>query len=178
MHRPKASAGVLGNGARGFTLLEILVVLTIVSLTSAIVFPRLGTMAASFQFASERDRFEQTLNGLPYQAFRDNRVKILLGTYTDEGRDERKKPRRDTGTTIAAHLRTQALLPEAREHLPPLNAQPADIRLPSGWEVAVAEPIYYSGAGYCSGGTVNLFVGNLQYTYVLNPPLCRAQLVD
>jgi prepilin-type N-terminal cleavage/methylation domain-containing protein len=164
--------------ARGFTLLEIVVVLVIVGMTSAIVFPRLTTMAASYEFASQRDTFEQMLNGLSYQAYRENNDKIVQGFYSAAGRDERAQPRREVGTSLAPKMRTRSLLAESREHLPPVAATYATIPMPEGWEVVVNEPIYYRGSGYCSGGPVDLFVGRLQYSYVLRPPHCRAELVE
>jgi len=163
---------------RGFTLLEVVVVLVIVSMTAALAFPRLSTMAASFTFATERDSFEQTLNGLPYTALRSNSDQMLLGTYTDMGRDTRPKIRGSLGDTLDPSLRTTSLLANAREHLPPVNASFAAFPLPSGWQMEVDEPIYYRGSGFCTGGRVNLFIGRLAYTYQLRPPLCRAELVE
>lgn len=164
--------------ARGFTLLEVVIVLVIVSMTGAIVFPRLATMAASFEFASQRDMFEQALNGLSYQAYRDNSDKIFSGLYTATGREEVKQARSQRGETLAPHLRTRSLIVESREHLPPVTTSYAEVPVPDGWEVVVGEPIYYRGSGYCSGGTVELYIGRLQYSYALRPPLCRAELVE
>lgn len=165
--------------ARGFTLLEMLVVLLIVSLTSAIVFPQLTTMAASFEFASQRDTLEQDLNGLSYRAFRDNSDMVLVGTYTDEGQESAERRDRTTDYELDARLRTRSLIePEQRHHLPPVNAVTAKVVLPAGWRMVVDKPIYFRGSGYCSGGDVELFVGRLQYSYKMNPPLCRAVLVE
>lgn len=174
MERPMECMG----RARGFTLLEVVIVLVIVSLTAGLAFPRLSTMAASFTFASERDQFEQTLNGLPYAALRNNQDHMLLGSYTDAGRDTKKAIGPGLGETLDPGLRTRSLMANAREHLPPVNASFIPVPLPEGWHMVVDEPIYYRGSGYCSGGQVNLFVGTLQYTYDLRPPLCRAELVE
>lgn len=163
---------------RGFTLLEVVVVLVIVSMTAALAFPRLSTMAASFTFATERDQFEQTLNGLPYAALRSNADQILLGTYTDAGRDTRRRLQGSLGDTLDPSLRTTSLLQNTREHLPPVTAAFVPFPLPAGWRIEVADPIYYRGTGYCSGGRVDLHIGGLQYTYDLKAPLCRARLVE
>lgn len=170
MHAPRHT--------RGFTLLEVVVVLVIVSMTAALAFPRLSTMAASFTFATERDSFEQTLNGLPYAALRSNSDQILLGTYTDAGRDTRKQPRGSLGDTLDPSLRTTSLLANAREHLPPVNASFVAFPLPSGWQMEVDQPIYYRGSGFCTGGRVTLFIGRVERIYQLRPPLCRAELVE
>ncbi|MGE0282446.1 MAG: prepilin-type N-terminal cleavage/methylation domain-containing protein [Rhodospirillaceae bacterium] len=175
---PRPSHGHGAESARGFTLLEVVVVLVIVSLTSAIVFPRLTTMASSYEFASQRDSFEQTLNGLSYRAYRENDDRILQGTYTSAGRDETAKARRSGRTELAGNMRTRALIAEPREHLPPVTRRYADVPLPEGWEVVIEDPIYFRGSGYCTGGTVELSVGRLEYIYALRPPLCRAELLE
>jgi prepilin-type N-terminal cleavage/methylation domain-containing protein len=166
------------QGARGFTLLEVVVVLVIVSMTSAIVFPRLATMASSYEFASQRDTFEQNLNGLSYQTYRENNDKILQGFYTAAGRDEKARSKQGGVASLAANMRTRPLTSEFREDLAPVTTTYAEIPMPDGWEVVVNDPIYYRGSGYCSGGTIDLFVGRLQYSYMLRPPLCRAELVE
>lgn len=167
------------RSSRGFTLLEILIVLVIMSMTSAIVFPRLGTMASSYEFATQRDMLEQTLNGLGYEAVRDNTDMILFGTYTETGRDERKQQRRGGfGETLKPGLQTRSLLPNSREHLPPVNAIPAKIPLPAGWELVAESPIYFKGSGYCTGGRISVAVGSVDYAYEMKPPLCRATLVE
>jgi prepilin-type N-terminal cleavage/methylation domain-containing protein len=178
MPRPEIER-IAATGERGFTLLEIVVVLVIVAMTSAIVFPRLTTMAASFEFASQRDNFEQALNGLTYRAYRDNDDKTLQGLYTAAGRgDEANQPRRESGTVLPPAMRTRSLTAESREHLPPVTKSYAMLPLPAGWEAVIENPIYFRGSGYCSGGTVELFVGRLQYSYRLRPPLCRAELME
>ena len=167
---------IAGAQERGFTLLEIVVVLTIIAMTSAIVFPRLTTMAASFEFAAQRDSFEQALSGLSYQAYRENDDKVLHGFYTAAGRDATGQPRRRPSNTLPPQMRTRSLFTESREHLPPVRTTYAVLPLPEGWEMAIEEPIYFRGSGYCSGGAVELFVGSLRYSYDLRPPLCRAEL--
>lgn len=185
--RPPSARGYAPRGRRrrtpragqhGFTLLEILIVLLIVGMTSAVVFPRLGTMAASFEFASQRDDLERTLNGLSYRAFRENSDLLLAGTYTEDGRGEKPRRQAERSGILRAGLATRSLLPAAREHLPPVNAKPADVALPPGWTLVVAEPIYFRGSGFCSGGRAEVYVGRLQYAYEMKPPLCRAVLVE
>lgn len=169
----KASAG-----SRGFTLLEVVVVLVIVSMTAALAFPRLSTMAASFTFASDRDQIEQALNDLPYSALRNNSDQILLGSYTELGRETQKELKKGFGETLDPSLRARSLMAESREHLPPVNTSYMEMTVPSGWRMVVDEPIYYRGSGFCTGGKVDLFVGPTRYTYELRPPLCRAELEE
>ncbi|MHB1206446.1 MAG: prepilin-type N-terminal cleavage/methylation domain-containing protein [Rhodospirillaceae bacterium] len=164
--------------SRGFTLLEMLVVLLIVSLTAGIVVPRMTTMGASFDFALKREAFEQTLNGLAYQAFRDNQDLLLLGDYTAAGRIEGSEPKHELGDTLAGNLRTRSLIDQQREHLPPIAPAYAALPLPPGWRVSVAAPVYFRASGFCGGGAVVLDIGRAEYSYTLSPPQCHAQLVE
>jgi len=163
---------------RGFTLLEMLVVLVIVALTAGVVVPRMTTMGASFDFALKREAFEQTLNGLAYQAFRDNQDFLLLGDYIETGRIEGSEPKRDPGAVLPASMRTLPMSGQSREHLPPINPAYANLKLPPGWRVSVNAPIFYRASGYCGGGAVMLEIGRAEYAYTLSPPLCHAQLTE
>ena len=156
----------------------MLVVLVILGFTAGVVVPRMTTMGASFDFALKREAFEQTLNGLSYQAFRDNQDLLLLGDYTEAGRIEGSEPRRDPGASINPALRTLPSADELREHLPPLNPAYAKLALPAGWRVSVAVPIYFRASGFCGGGAVTLEVGRAEYSYALTAPQCHATLVE
>jgi prepilin-type N-terminal cleavage/methylation domain-containing protein len=161
----------------GFTLLEMLIVLLIVGTTGAIVIPRLTTISSSFDFALKREAFEQVLDGISYQAFRDSQEIVLAGEYTDHGHTTGTEAAQDNGTVIAGGLRTLSAVDATRELLPPLNpAYPAP-PLPAGWRMTVDSPIYFHPTGYCTGGTVALEIGKATYEYTLAPPLCRATLV-
>ena len=164
------------SGAKGFTLLELLVVLVIVSLTAGMVLPRLTTMGASFDFALKREGFEMALNGLAYQAFRNNQEMVLSGDYTDAGRIPGSEPKPELGDTLAPGLRALTAGGAVIEHLPPINPAYAELPLPQDWRVSVKQPVYIRASGFCEGGVVALTIGNADYTYTLSPPLCRAQL--
>ena len=172
--RPESKPNI--DKRRGFTLLEMLVVLLIVSTTGAIVIPRLTTISSSFDFALKREAFEQILSGLSYQAFRDNQEMVLSGEYSEQGRISGSEVRRDNGTTIAGGLRTLSAAETMRELPVPLNLAYANLSPPAGWRVVVDAPIYFHGTGYCTGGNVRVEIGNAVYQYVLAPPLCRATL--
>jgi prepilin-type N-terminal cleavage/methylation domain-containing protein len=173
MQHPNNSHAI---GASGFTLLEMLVVLLIVGTTGAIVIPRLTTISSSFDFALKREGFEQILDGLSYQAFRDNEDIVLSGEYTDQGRTPESDNRKDAGTTIAGGLRARSAIDATRELEPPLTPSYPVLPLPEGWRMVVDSPIYFHGTGYCTGGTIDIEIGKAVYEYVLAPPLCRATL--
>ncbi len=180
MPRNNATAARRGRQqpVRGFTLLEMLVVLVILGLTAGVVVPQMSTMGASFDFALKRESFEQTLNGLAYQAFRDNQDLILLGDYTEAGRVEGSEPKRDPGSSLAAGMRTLPSSSESREHLPPLNPAYAKLPLPPGWRATVTNPVYFRASGFCGGGAITLDIGRAEYSYALSAPQCHARLVD
>lgn len=65
---------------RGFTLLELMIVLFIVALLAGMVAPRLITFYDSVQAAYERDEVFSRLNELAYQAFQRTQD-FTLTTY-------------------------------------------------------------------------------------------------
>ncbi len=59
--------------SRGFTLVEILVVLVIVGLTTGLVVPRLVDLPQRLQVANERKRLLARIEGLGYRAYTEGR---------------------------------------------------------------------------------------------------------
>ena len=140
--------------SRGFTLLEILVVLTIIGMSVAVVGPRLVTAYDSVSFAMDRESFEQALADLPYQAFSAH-ADLVLRTERDA---------RGRSAVSAVPGRT----------FPGLKA--ADIEFPQSWSIEVPQPIVYRASGFCSGGTLIVRVGDFSEKFLLRPPLCRPEL--
>ncbi len=163
---------------RGFTLLEILVVLFIVGVTSAVVLPRLPLVADSLDFALKRQDFEQTLSGLAYKAYTDSQDFVLAGRYTSLGRVEGQDDAASIRRGVRSDLRTLPMSEESREYLPPVILAEVAPTMPEGWELVVPEPIYFRGSGFCTGGDAELVIGRLRYAYVLAAPSCKATLVD
>ncbi len=65
---------------RGFTLIEMLVVLFLVGLLTAVVFPSMERMARSHQLKTERDAILGRLGELGYEAFLSGKSITLSGS--------------------------------------------------------------------------------------------------
>jgi prepilin-type N-terminal cleavage/methylation domain-containing protein len=134
--------------AAGFTLLELLVVITIIALLAAITTPIVGRVYARVRFAMERQDLERQLLVLPAQVRSAGRNAILVSTDPDD--NSAPPPSSTGGAWETLHL-----------------------HLPEGWGVQVPKPIIYHFNGVCDGGEVVFSVASLSVTYNLVAPLCR-----
>jgi prepilin-type N-terminal cleavage/methylation domain-containing protein len=146
--------------AAGFTLLELLVVLAILGLASAVALPQLSTVAARIEFALNRERFERALALLPYEAYR-RREDLVVG--------QAPAAAADGSARAALPLREGA--DRARVE-PPVLSRMAELPIPADWRVEAPQPIYFRATGFCSGGNVVVRVGGEAFTYDLRPPQC------
>lgn len=69
---------------RGYTLLEILMVLALLGLMSGIAMPKLTTVYAGVQWANERDDVLRQIAGLGFSAFRQGK-ELELSHYPEAG---------------------------------------------------------------------------------------------
>ena len=138
----------------GFTLLEVLVVLTLMAFATMTVMPRLSGLIDSVSFAMARESFERELNGLSYQAYKsgmDLRLDAVGGS--------------------AARRMTPDSPPLANPQM-----MPARMTLPEGWTVTAQPPVIYRASGYCQGGVVVVEAGTFSERYILRPPTCQAEV--
>jgi prepilin-type N-terminal cleavage/methylation domain-containing protein len=161
------------HASRGFTLLEILVVLTIVGLMTAFSLPQISVMQDRLKFTLNRDSFERELSGLSYAAFKEGRPLILSGEFP------RPISYNQSRTTFDPQsLPSEPLFLQPGELRParPVTAIDAALVLPENWRLSVDKPIVYQASGFCEGGTVKLAIGEQAYTYALRSPTCKAEL--
>ena len=159
--------------SRGFTLLEILVVLALVGLMTAFSMPQISVMQDRLAYALSRESFESELGSLSYAAFKQGRPLILAGAYprTDE------RARSILEEWEIAETKDAPFLAEGELRvLVPANAGQASPKLPEKWRMSVEKPIIFQPSGYCGGGNVSLIVGEMRYAYELRGPTCQAQL--
>jgi hypothetical protein len=132
-------------------------------------------MQASFDFAFKRDSFEQTMNGLAYQAFKNSQDYTLSGTYDSHGSVEDQQANNST-VILPDTMKTVPLIATTREVRPSVAPAKAPLHLPDGWTLEINEPIYYRSSGFCTGGTMDLRIGRRSFTYRAAPPFCELSL--
>lgn len=137
-------------GEAGVTLIELIVLLAIMGMITALAGPQLYRTFDAFRFSLGRDDVERQLASLNQKAFLENRNLLLMS-----------QPAR--GVDAA---RAQAELLAAQDALA------ITLNLTQGWAIEVQQPILYRANGMCGGGTVRVDVGAYAYLYQLSPPRC------
>jgi prepilin-type N-terminal cleavage/methylation domain-containing protein len=138
---------------RGFTLIEILVVLTILAGLAAIAYPSLVTLYARVRASLDREDLEQQLFALPQRVRGSGRAGVLADPQAPADAD-------DDGD---AAIRLE-------------QPQPLHLDLPEGWRVQVPHPVRYHFTGACDGGEVIFSLPPVSLHYVLTGPLCLPRL--
>ena len=150
---------------RGFTLLELLVILVIVGLIAGVVAPQLSKLSDRIAFAMNREGVEHALALLPYDAFRRREDLILSATNSkDTSTDD---------TSMNVIMMGGGAGDEETRTQPPVLSKRVVLSLPAGWQIESQAPILFRSTGFCTGGEVTIRVGSYAYIYKLSPPDCR-----
>ena len=146
IRRGRAGASV-ARRLGGFTLLELIVVLSLVGLVMVLAIPNLERMYAGFTRTAEQGRILNRIAGLGREAMLRGRAFAVYETMADSdgGRD--------------------GLVPGFETY---------DLGVPAGWEVRLDRPLLVRANGVCLGATVALvYEGVSSARVVLEAPYCR-----
>lgn len=132
----------------GFTLLELLLAMTLMGFLVALVLPRLDQLYLSFVFWLDQDRVEREIASLSGRAYLEGKA-LRLATWPPP-----------------------PPVPGAPAPAPGLD-ETVRLVLPQGWRVVVDPPILFRPDGACSGGNVVIESGDVRRSFRLEAPRCR-----
>ena len=134
--------------AAGFTLLELMVVLTLVGLVAALAAPNLQGLYGSVTRATERD--------------------YILDQFADLGAEALLRGR-DYVVLDAASATGEAAIP-------PVGYEAYPLDVPAGWQVRLDRPLFVRANGVCLGGAATLLHQESAPVRIeLRPPYCRVE---
>lgn len=175
--RPSRAAAGLGwsaapAAARGFTLLELIVVLLLLALVTALAMPNLDRLAAGVARGTERDRILDQFVGLGRQAMLQRRNYVVFGT--DAGQDAGPPaPGGETADAAREEPGRGAAGPSSDPFLHADHERYA-IDLPEGWKIGLDPPLVVRANGACLGARLTLrHRGAVAVEVDLEPPYCR-----
>lgn len=134
--------------AAGFTLLELMVVLALLGLLTALVAPNLQRLFSSVSAATERDYILDQFEGLGRDALARGRAYVVFAG----------EPNVDAAAAY-----------------PDYEVRPID--LPPTWSFRLDRPLVVRANGFCLGGELTLLHQGTQVVRTsLAPPYCRAEV--
>ena len=173
--RRGAGAPAMPAAARGFTLLELIVVLLLLALVTALAMPNLERLVAGAARGTERDRILDQFVGLGRQAMLQRRGYVVFGTG-DEPDADPPEPGREPADAARGRPGGAAGRPLAD---PPSHAdhERYAIDLPEGWEIGLDRPLVVRANGACLGARLTLrHLGTVDVEVDLEPPYCRVDV--
>ena len=157
---------------QGFTLLELLVVLLLIALVTALAIPNLERLHATLTRKVERDYILDQFVGLSRQALLQGRSYVVVGTGGAQ-EAERAVPARET-TRAALEVSSRQPVGSLFEAASQAEHERYVIDVPEGWEIRLDEPLIVRANGVCLGAELTLrHRGVVDLRIGLEPPYCR-----
>ena len=162
-NNPPERVDVFDTVSSGFTLLELVVVLTLVSLMTMMAVPNLQRLYGAVARTTERNAILDRFASLGRQALVHRRAYLVVGSEAPAERKRTKGATRSDGEAPSS-----GRVSSFERH------EPYRMELPDGWTIHVPEPILVRANGVCLGGEVALsYNGEPDVRLVLEPPYCR-----
>ena len=164
-NNPPRRVDVSDTFSPGFTLLELIVVLTLISLMTMMAIPNLQRLYGTVARTTERNAILNRLANLGRQAMLHRRTYLIVGSGAQDAGTKKPLPVAgpDDGDTPSP------------DHVSPFeHHEPYRMDLPEGWTLHVPAPILVRANGVCLGGEVALsYNGEPDVRLVLEPPYCH-----
>ena len=157
---------------RGFTLLELLVVLALVGLVAAIAVPNLERLYGAVTRETERDHILDQFAGLGLRAMRQGRNFVVFGAGASGGSGLPDSA--GTGATFTAEDSASTTTGVVSTSL--VGFTPYAIEVPDGWEFRLEPPLRIRANGVCLGAALTLYYqGEAEPPIDVDPPWCRVE---
>ena len=146
------------RAAGGFTLLEMLIVLSLVAIIAAIAAPNMERLYAGIGVKTERDYILDQFANLGLMALRDGQTYVVLSSVPNDAQ--------------------VATAPQgAADQSIGFNAKPLEVDLPEGWTIHLDQPLLIRASGVCLGANLALHrEGTIEAQVAFEPPYCHVDV--
>lgn len=145
---------------KGFSLLEMLIVLIILSMITGLLVPRIETLYTRSVFYIERQKILGSFASLGVTALQEGRKILLLGEYVGKNSNVQAE--------ALSFSTDSAVTPQLSEAF----------YLPEQWKIQVTKALVYQANGLCRGGNLTLSYKDFSRRYTLASPYCRPEAIE
>ena len=146
---------------RGFTVLELLVVLVLLGLLAALAAPNLERFYTGLTLDTERDYILGQFADLGRYARQQGQTYVVRGAGDTLQEKTPSRPREAPGPAMASGNWSSE------------DMAPYPIDLPDGWEIRLDRPLVIRASGACLGARLTLvYRTEIDAVFALKPPYC------